>query len=290
MPDLSACYFCGAAADAQVREYDVVPDAADESLRSTATLCPGCREKLETVLSPVVRGARPSDEPVDVRLEAIEAGGADAAASTPTLEVESEDILAAADRSRDAADDEAAAADAEDSDAANADAASGGTGPASGVENGSATDAGAASSGADEGTASDDETDADDADPLAGPDADSPTDGIAFGDDADASASSSADAETESESTGDDGPTAGGSDAATASSGGSADDVDRPDADTYNRVVRLLQNREFPVNRSEFSELASSAYDIPADECANVIDYAIKRGELVEDSGMLKKP
>jgi len=263
MPDLSACYFCGAAADAQVREYDVVPDAADESLRSTATLCPGCREKLETVLSPVVRGARPSDEPVDVRLEAIEAGDADAAASTPTLEVESEDILAAADRSRDAADDETAAADAEDSDATNVDAGSGGTGPASGVENGSATDA----------------------DPFAGTGDDSATDGIAFGDGTDASASSGSDTEPESEPTGGESTTSG-SDAASASTG----DVERPDADTYNRVVRLLQNREFPVNRSEFSELASSAYDIPADECANVIDYAIQRGELVERSGMLKKP
>lgn len=258
MPDLSACYFCGAAADAQVREYDVVPGAADESLRSTATLCPGCREKLETVLSPVVRGAQPSDEPVDVRLEAVEAADADAAASTPTLEVESEDILAAADRSRDAADDETVDADAE-----------------------------AASSGADEEAASSDETDAD---PLAGSGGDSAADGIAFGDNADESASRGADAEIESESTGDDNSPAGGSDAAAASTDGSAGDVDRPDADTYNRVVRLLQNREFPVNRSEFSELASSAYDIPADECANVIDYAIQRGELVEDRGMLKKP
>lgn len=260
MPDLSACYFCGAAADAQVREYDVVPGAADESLRSTATLCPGCREKLETVLSPVVRGAQPSDEPVDVRLEAVEAADADAAASAPTLEVESEDILAAADRSRDAADDEAVDADAE-----------------------------AASNDADEETTSSDETDAA-ADPFAGPGGGSGTDGIAFGGGTDASASSGADSETESELTGDADSTAGGSDAAAASTGGSAGDVDRPDADTYNRVVRLLQNREFPVNRSEFSELASSAYDIPADECANVIDYAIERGELVEDRGMLKKP
>jgi len=279
MPDLSACYFCGAAADAQVREYDVVPDAADETLRSTATLCPGCREKLETVLSPVVRGARPSDEPVDVRLEAIEADDADAAASTPTLEVESEDILAAADRSRDAT----------DADAADADSEPGGANHTSDAASTSGAEAPAASSDAGNEAASSDETPAD-ADPLAGPDADSATDGIAFGDGAAGSESSGADAETESEPTGDDGTTAGGSDAASASTGGAAGDVDRPDADTYNRVVRLLQNREFPVNRSEFSELASSAYDIPADECANVIDYAIQRGELVEDRGMLKKP
>ena len=263
MPDLSACYFCGAAADAQVREYDVVPD---DSLRSTATLCPGCREKLETVLSPVVRGAQPSDEPVDVRLDAIEAGDADAAAST--LEVESEDILAAADRSRDAAD--AAPTSSEGSSASDE------------------GDAPAASSDAADETAS---TDGTDADPLAGSAGDSATDGIAFGDESDASASSGADAEPESEPTGAE-STASGSDAASASAstGGAGSDVERPDADTYNRVVRLLQNREFPVNRSEFSDLASSAYDVPGDECAQVIDYAIQRGELVEESGMLKKP
>jgi len=283
MPDLSACYFCGTAADAQVREYDVVPDAADESLRSTATLCPGCREKLETVLSPVVRGARPSDEPVDVELAPADGrDDADAAASTPSLDVRTEDILAAADRSSDES--AAEAVDGEDSASDDADA--------------SATDAAATSGDAADESASDGETDAangsastagtDAADPLAGPSGDSATDGIAFGDDADAAASSGA-SDPESEPT-DAAPTSGESRSSTPSSDASSGDVERPDADTYNPVIRLLQNREFPVNRSEFSELASSAYDIPADECARVIDYAIHRGELVEDRGMLKKP
>lgn len=275
MPDLSACYFCGAAADARVREYEVVPDAADEARRSTATLCPGCREKLETVLSPVVRGAQPTDEPVDVRLEPVDD---DAAASTAPLEVESEDILAAADRSRDAS-----AAAPTDADAASGDAES-----AAGDADAPAGDAAAVPSDADDEAAAPGKTDATgDPDSLAGSGGDSTTEGIAF--DEGASAASDSDAGRGTDRT-DGEPTIGGSDAAGASTGGSPDDVERPDADTYNRVVRLLQNREFPVNRSEFSELASSAYDIPADECANVIDYAIQRGELVEDRGMLKKP
>ncbi|SNZ12916.1 hypothetical protein SAMN06269185_1981 [Natronoarchaeum philippinense] len=260
MPDLSACYFCGAAADAPVREYDVVPD---DSLRSTAMLCSGCRKKLETVLSSAVRGARPSDQPLDVTLDSVD-GDADASASA--LETESGAGLAAAEQSGDAS----------------------ASPPVAG----------------DDGETSDPSAESEDTpDPLAGSTDDSTTEGIVFDAEADASASGSDDSEEvaageDGDAHGDDAAASGAAEtpesagaAASASNERQPDaDIERPDTDTYNRVVRLLQNREFPVNRSEFSELASSAYDIPADECARVIDYAIYRGELVEESGMLKQP
>ncbi len=88
-------------------------------------------------------------------------------------------------------------------------------------------------------------------------------------------------------STAPDSPTSGDTD-------GSERDTDdlpeRPDTETYNRVVRLLQNREFPVDRSEFETLASSAYDVSPTECKRVIEYAIDRGELDERDGELRKP
>ena len=68
------------------------------------------------------------------------------------------------------------------------------------------------------------------------------------------------------------------------------DAPERPETETYNRVVRLLQNREFPVDRSEFETLASSAYDVSPAECERVIKYAIYRDELDEHDGLLQKP
>ncbi|MCL9814817.1 hypothetical protein [Natranaeroarchaeum aerophilus] len=68
------------------------------------------------------------------------------------------------------------------------------------------------------------------------------------------------------------------------------DAPERPETETYNQVVRLLQNREFPVDRTEFETLASSAYDVSPAECERVIAYAIYRGELDERDGLLEKP
>lgn len=91
------------------------------------------------------------------------------------------------------------------------------------------------------------------------------------------SATPSADAEVEERETRD-------------TEGADADAPERPETETYNRVVRLLQNREFPVDRSEFETLASSAYDVSPTECKRVIEYAIDRGELDERDGELRKP
>ena len=289
MPDLSACYFCGAAADAQVREYDVVPDAIDETLQSTATLCPGCRKKLESVLSTVARGASPTDEPVDV---ALGAGGDDAetaarstSADGDPLDLDSEDLFdpdqpvddaAADDPGRGSAGRSSGAAAGGDGIALGADEepATGGTAPTE--ESAEASTERATSPGNDE------EQSAVDAGPT-GSDARRAADSGLSGNDASAPASGGA--------SGTDTAAGSGADAGGAGEQAAADaDVERPDAQTYNKIIRLLQNREFPVNRSKFSELATSAYDVTPDECARVIDYAIHRGELREDRGMLKKP
>ncbi|MFC7130413.1 hypothetical protein [Haloferax chudinovii] len=58
----------------------------------------------------------------------------------------------------------------------------------------------------------------------------------------------------------------------------------------FRKVIRILQNREFPVERAEVEALASGAYDLDDDEVADIFDYAIERGLLVDDSGTLRRP
>lgn len=58
----------------------------------------------------------------------------------------------------------------------------------------------------------------------------------------------------------------------------------------YNKIMRLLQNREFPVERAEIVDVAASAYDLSAAECAEVIDLAVDRDLLDEDGGHLYRP
>ena len=58
----------------------------------------------------------------------------------------------------------------------------------------------------------------------------------------------------------------------------------------YNRVMRMLQNREFPVDRPEIEFVAANAYDLAESECAQVIDLAVDRGLLVERDGQLYRP
>jgi hypothetical protein len=58
----------------------------------------------------------------------------------------------------------------------------------------------------------------------------------------------------------------------------------------YNKVMRLLQNREFPVERAELETVATSAYDLARPEVAEVIDLAIDRDLLVEADGELSRP
>jgi len=62
------------------------------------------------------------------------------------------------------------------------------------------------------------------------------------------------------------------------------------DPRTYNRVVRLLQNREFPVDREDFEVLATSAYELDPGECGAALDAAIEKGLLAEREGELRRP
>jgi hypothetical protein len=73
--------------------------------------------------------------------------------------------------------------------------------------------------------------------------------------------------------------------------GSGADDGDRSivegdqeiSALEYNKVMRLLQNRAFPVDRQEIVTVAANAYEVSRRDCDRVIDAAIERGLLAED-------
>jgi hypothetical protein len=52
-------------------------------------------------------------------------------------------------------------------------------------------------------------------------------------------------------------------------------------------VMRMMQNRDFPVDRDDFVVVASSAYEISPDRCEKVLDLAVKHDLLREQDGQL---
>lgn len=59
--------------------------------------------------------------------------------------------------------------------------------------------------------------------------------------------------------------------------------------DDFRSVMRLLNNREFPIDRTEITDLASGAYELEVSEVDDIIDHAVERGVLAEDGGKLRK-
>ena len=57
----------------------------------------------------------------------------------------------------------------------------------------------------------------------------------------------------------------------------------------FRTVMRLLGNREFPVERDAVVDLAASAYDLDEDHVHRIIDHAVDRGVIVDDGGTLRR-
>jgi len=84
-------------------------------------------------------------------------------------------------------------------------------------------------------------------------------------------------------------------DGANATGGGERSGSETPEqavsSQKYNKVIRLLQNREFPVDRQEVITVATSAYGLRESECEQVIGRAVDRGLIDEDDeGRLVRP
>jgi len=277
---LSSCYFCGTAIEEPLAEYPVVPDALSPAPddQVTVVLCPSCHRKLSTVTDRVVAAA-------GKRQRTLDEAGPDTAA-TASNEATDEGETTDGDEPTTGADrpsiDEGAAADLLDDPLA-----------AGGADESAAAEA-AADADATDATA--------DAEPTPTDEPSGPTDGGADGitvDDADEAGTDegSADAVTVDAGGGAtddaDDPTGGPGDAAGSGASERADPTsagDAPSQATYNRVVRLLQNREFPVERDEIATVAMNAYDIPPEDFDAVIQTAVNRGVLAEQGQYLEKP
>lgn len=74
----------------------------------------------------------------------------------------------------------------------------------------------------------------------------------------------------------------------TGTDGDDAADADTGDVpDGYYKVLRLLQNREFPMERADLTALVTGAYDVSESQCERILETAIERGVLVEEGSTL---
>jgi len=267
MDRLASCYFCGTAMDDTLREYRVVPAELrdDDDDVTTATLCPSCHDKLERLLAPVVGAAGGDGATLDARRQSPEpAGGRPAEARSGTAEP-----------------DEGAAGPADGGDEPAGDEHSGGTDP-------DLVDVDGPLAG---GTAPDEDDDKRVRITHTGGDDE------ATGGEGESASVGGSEGESDEEAAGGEerSEEKGGSERA---SGGGADaGSGEPDparttvsALEYNKVMRLLQNREFPVDRAEIQTIAANAYGLAESECAAVIDLAIDRGLIAEQDGQLVRP
>lgn len=229
MERLDACYFCGTAGDAPLREVSISPrkrrDDPDATVR--VTLCPSCEDKLERVLGGLFEHveSRPAgaDEQPEVAEAAEETAAADADTAAPAREVVDRIDVESADE-----DDQSPQG-----------------------RRRLFTDDGPAAPTSAEPVESTDEA-----------------------------PSTPEDAEILDEE-----PRV----RARATSG-PEESLDGVSVAEYNRVMRLLQNREFPMPRSAFVDLAGSAYDLGEEAVQSVLDAVIDKGALAEREGQLVRP
>ncbi len=240
MRELRTCDFC--AADA-VGTFEIVPPELEpaEAEQRRVVCCPDCRDRLETLLEPLLARLGTDDS---IGGSHPESGSVVATAdgpATPRSRTASSNATVT-----DAAADEHTAPDTSERDPA-------------GDESDSET--------------SDADVDAAEADPNtdeADSDATSLTGGITL------------ERDKQSDDTG--------SEPADATDGADAPSSSAGPPRAYSKVIRLLRNRGFPMQRRAVEELAAGAYDLENHETEAIVDYAIEDGEFVENGGELRRP
>ncbi|NUB90226.1 hypothetical protein HT576_04140 [Haloterrigena sp. SYSU A121-1] len=283
MRELRRCDFCGGDA---AGAFEIVPPELEptEAEQRRVVLCTDCKDRLQTLIEPLLARAgaggessaasagdgRPSDESDDsddrAGENASESGTVVASAdeSTPKRSRASSPNATVSDATSgesDAAGDDVGANDAE-SDDTEAEAAE--------------TDNSAADAGGD--AAIDSESLLEDGITFERSD---PVDGESDTSETESTTQEKTDDETEAddERSGD---------AGTGAADG-RDGTSQPPA-AYGKVLRLLRNREFPMQRSAVESLAAGAYDLESSEVDAIIDHAIDRDEFVEKRGELRRP
>lgn len=271
MSDLSSCYFCGTALDAPVESSPVAPESLGVETEQTVSLCPTCRQKLTGILEHTVEamGDTGSVETTLEDYEDVEPSATEQAESVAT---------ATADSTTEASQDQGSEEPVTEKQPKDLDSE-----PTTESENGA--------SDTDSVFESDDDTTTETT-------ADPATDGAALADPGEASDES--DPETTD-------PLTDGEQDAVQAEPASAESVAQEtvteEADTDEerasgrpeilstpagkQIIRLLQNREFPLDREEFEVVAANAYDIPKGDCVDVIDALISEGYVGERQGTL---
>lgn len=277
MSDLTSCYFCGTALDAPVERYPLTPPSIDATTGRSVALCPTCRRKLVKVLEIVGEefDAVAADADDDTETADEDTATDDAESGEPQASAETEAGTVAADEPADptdAAAEQAGPADAE----AEADPTDETEEPFEPAVEVRENDPESADDDTGDDTSAEDSAEADspaepskstDVDPVAATD---PT----AGDGGATTDTGTAEAAGDESDTGTD-------------DGGKPDILSTPAAQ---KVIKLLQNREFPLEREEFEIVASNAYDIPMQDCEEVIDTLVAEGYVAEDGAMLTRP
>jgi len=314
MDRLSSCYFCGAALDATLEEHPVVPSALrpGADTQKTVVLCRTCQRKLDAVLDTVVDAVEANAG--DVTAESGSEPPTDDGGNQPESDLEStlgddEEILTPLGDDERTAEEAAEASGmefgddraAEEGDAASESSADGtddaddeGSNARKYTRSRGAgfrkEDDGPEETGSLTGGAFDDDDDENDTDSGS-------LTGGAFGDDEDETDSAAASAD---DPLADDASGASDSsdDRSNTKSSDSADDgSDSDDSGGDHRVsmsrlentkvMRLLENREFPVDKAEFVTVAANAYQVSQSDCEKVIDLAVEHDLLREENGQL---
>jgi hypothetical protein len=291
MAEFASCYFCGTALDAQIDPYPVVPDDAGTDDRPTVDLCPVCRRKLskvldvalsaaegaETTATPLAAGPDPAPLSADHEDPTADLGSEDHE-EEPAYAVEPSGEATAVEDTAEAED------DGSGDDEGDVDSADGDDGEADAV------------SEADE---------AEDGDAVANAEAPETEDESAdtTGDGASASAASAAEAD-DAVANGE-APGTAADDGAESEESAADDHTDADDAETARsesdqpsilstpaaqKIIKLLQNRDFPVEREEIEVVASNAYEIPHQDCDDVIEALVSEGYVGEREGQLVRP
>ncbi|TMT85149.1 hypothetical protein E2L06_00425 [Haloterrigena sp. H1] len=240
MRELRTCDFCDADA---VGTFEIVPPELEptEAEQRRIVCCPDCRDRLETLLEPLlarlgvddsIGGGHPENGSVVATADGPAATRSRTASSNATVTDAAADERAAPDTS-----DRESAGDEPDSDPSDSDA------------------------------------DAAEADPNS--------------DEADSDATSLADGITLERN---EQPDDSGAEPVDAADGAGAPPSSASPPRAYSKVIRLLRNREFPMQRRAVEELAAGAYDLESHEAEAIVEYAIEDGEFVENGGELRRP
>ncbi|MHB9285459.1 hypothetical protein ACKVMT_00285 [Halobacteriales archaeon Cl-PHB] len=286
MNHLSACYFCGIALDEPLADYPVVPaDLHSEGERHTVTLCPSCHQKLDTVMDVVTEAVEGSP---DLDLGAVpdeEATSVEEA--SPDTRTPSTDAMPSAS----AGDDPGTAADPTEGDAEPAATETLSTDDEADESLTSAMEAEVPkefeADSTDETAAAEPAADSDPLDFDAAP----AEEELGTGEASPEPETAADEADTEQQEGSTDGEETEPSDSGRSDPAEVVSDAGASiSALEYNKVMRLLQNREFPVERDEIETVAANAYGLARADCAQVIDLAIDRDLLGERDGQLVRP